>query len=181
MARLTDCERTEPPFAAGEREMVTAFLDWQRASIPCKLAGLSDEELRQPHHPSGLTLLGIVKHLAAVEMSWFRFDFANEDPAAIPDLQPYEAYWTILPEESTADILGLYRREVERSRAIVASASLDDVAQGPEVDVPDLTLRWILVHMIEETARHAGHADLLREAVDGRVGEDPPSGWLPVS
>lgn len=170
MARLTDCERAAPPFAAGEREMVTAFLDWQRATVFCKIAGLSDEELRRPHHPSGLTLLGIVKHLAAVEMSWFRFDFAGEDAARVPDLQPYAAYWTILPDESTADILRLYRREVERSRAIVAAASLDDVARGPEVDVPDLTLRWIILHMIEETARHLGHIDLIREAIDGQTG-----------
>jgi uncharacterized damage-inducible protein DinB len=170
MARLENCHRTEPPVAAGEREMLTAFLDWQRATVLCKLAGLSDEELRRPHQPSGLTLLGIVKHLAAVEMSWFRFDFAAEDPAAVSDLQPYESYWTILPDESTADILNLYRREVERSRAIVVAASLDDVARGPDVDIPNLTLRWIILHMIEETARHLGHLDLIREAIDGQTG-----------
>lgn len=170
MARLEHCQRTAPPYAAGEKEMVTAFLDWQRATLVCKLDGLTDEEPRRPHVPSGLTLLGIVKHLAAVEMSYFRFDFAGEDPRAIPDIRSYEDYWTIASGESTRDVLNLYQREIERSRAITAAASLDDPARNPPGRAPDLTLRWILLHMIEETARHNGHADLIREAIDGQTG-----------
>jgi hypothetical protein len=170
MPRLENCQRTEPPFAGGEKETLSAFLDWQRDSVFCKVDGLTDEELRRPHHPSGLTLLGIVKHLAAVEMSWFLFDFAGEDESTVPDLQPYQSYWVIAPDESTADILALYRREIERSRAIAAAASLDDFARGPDVDVPNLSLRWIMHHMIEETARHLGHLDLIREEIDGQTG-----------
>jgi hypothetical protein len=119
--------------------------------------------------PSGLTLLGLVKHLRAVELDWFTFDFAGEDPESMPDLAPFEDHWTIFPHESTQDILDLYRNEVERSRAITAAASLEDAARHPG-EAPGLTLRWILLHMIEETARHNGHADLIREAIDGRTG-----------
>lgn len=170
MARMTNCERTPPPYAAGEKAMITAFLDWQRATLLCKLDGLTDEELRRPHVPSGLTLLGLVKHLRAVELDWFTFDFAGEDPESMPDLIPYEDHWTIFPHESTQDVLDLYRNEVERSRAITAAAALDDPARHPG-EAPGLTLRWILLHMIEETARHNGHADLIREAIDGQTGE----------
>ncbi len=169
MARLERCKRTPPPYAASEKEMVTAFLDWQRATLLCKLDGLSDEELRRPHEPSGLTLLGLVKHLRAVEMSWFRFDFAAEDPASIPDLIPYEDPWTIGPEETTQDVLDIYQREIEHSRMLTEAADLDAPARNPG-EAPGLTLRWILLHMIEETARHNGHADLIREAIDGQTG-----------
>ena len=169
---MDQCERVDPPFAAGEKEMVSAFLDWQRATLLCKLQGLTDEELRRPHQPSGLTLLGLAKHLAVVETTWFRLRFAGEEVTNIPVPIDWEAFWRIEPDESTADILALYTGEVERSRAITAAASLDDVARNADPSRhPGLTLRWIVLHMIEETARHIGHADLMREAIDGQTGE----------
>lgn len=172
MARLENCQRTPPPYAAGEKEMATAFLDWQRATLLCKLQGLTDEELRRPHVPSGLTLLGLVKHLAVVETTWFRLRFAGEEVINIPVPIDWEAFWRIEPDESTAGILTLYAGEVERSREITAAASLDDEARNADPNRhPGLTLRWILLHMIEETARHNGHADLMREAIDGQTGE----------
>jgi uncharacterized damage-inducible protein DinB len=149
--------------------MVMAFLDWQRATLLCKLDGLSDEELRRPHDPSGLTLLGIVKHLQGVEAAWFREDFAGEDPHSVTDPLPSASNWTIGPDETTQEVLDGYQREVERSRALTKAADLDDPAKHPG-NAPGLTLRWILVHMIEETARHNGHADLIREAIDGQTG-----------
>lgn len=165
------CQRTKPPYAAGEKEMVTAFLDWHRATLLCKLDGLTDEELRRPHAPSGLSLLGLVKHLGAVEVSWFRIDFAGEDPAHIPGLGEWEDYWRIEPEETTAAVIGFYHAAVARSRAITAGAALDDAARNPPAHTPGLTLRWLLLHMVEETARHNGHADLIREAIDGQTGQ----------
>ena len=169
---MEQCERVDPSFAAGEKEMATAFLDWQRATLLCKLQGLTDEELRRRHQPSGLTLLGLAKHLAVVETTWFRLRFAGEEVTNIPVPIDWEAFWRIEPDESTADILTLYSGEVERSRAITAAASLDDEARNADPSRhPGLTLRWILLHMIEETARHIGHADLMREAIDGRTGE----------
>lgn len=171
MAKLENCQRTPPPYAAGEKEMVTAFLDWQRATLLCKLDGLTDEQLRWHHQPSGLTLLGLAKHLAVVETAWFRLRFAGEEVTNIPIPIDWDAYWRIEPGDSTADILALYNGEVEQSRAITATASLDDKARQPPPHTPGLTLRWILLHMIEETARHNGHADLIREAIDGQTGE----------
>src|SRR5688572_6361357 len=106
---MDQCQRTDPPFAANEKEMVTAFLDWQRATLLCKLAGLSDEQLRWRHQPSGITLLGLAKHLAAVETSWFRLRFADEPVTNVRVPIDYEAYWRIEPDETTADVLNLYQ------------------------------------------------------------------------
>jgi uncharacterized damage-inducible protein DinB len=167
---MEQCQRTDPPYAAGEKEMASAFLDWQRDTLLCKVAGLSDEELRRRHEPSGLTLLGLVKHLAAVEMIWFQARFAGATETEIPQPVDWEAYWRIEPHETTAGVLELYRRQVERSRAITAAAVPDDQARS-FARHPELTLRWILLHMIEETGRHNGHADLIREAIDGQTGE----------
>jgi hypothetical protein len=168
---MRHCQRTKPPFTTDEKVMIEAFLDWHRATALCKLDGLTDEELRRPHAPSGLTPLGIVKHLGAVELSWFRIDFAGEDPESIPDLGEFEDYWRIEPDETTADVVAFYQDEVNRSRAITAAAALDDLARNPQPEDTGLTLRWILLHMIQETARHNGHLDLIREAIDGRTGQ----------
>jgi uncharacterized damage-inducible protein DinB len=164
--------RPLPPEAAPEREMLEAFLDFHRATLLWKVSGLTDEELRRPGTPSGVSLLGLVKHLADVEQSWFVEVFAGEppefplwredDPAAV---------WRIEPDETTAWVLDVYRRVCERCRAIVAAASAEDLAAAPRAGAEGLTLRWILVHMVEETARHNGHADIIREAIDGAVGE----------
>lgn len=169
---LEHCSRVSPPPAAPEQETIEAFLDWQRATLLCKLDGLSDEDLRLPGTASGLTLLGLVKHLADVERSWFREVFAGEDLAALWDPDDPGRYWRIEPAETTADILTFYRNEVERAREITRHTALDDVARGAgAADQTAYSLRWIMLHMIEETARHIGHADLLREAIDGQVGE----------
>jgi uncharacterized damage-inducible protein DinB len=119
--------------------------------------------------PSGTSLLGLVKHLAYVERWWFQEVWAGQ-PATYPfsETDP-DADWRIEPDETTEGVLGLYRGECARSREIVAAApSLDEVAHHPR---RKLTRRWILVHMIEETARHNGHADILREQLDGATGE----------
>lgn len=165
---ISNANRPEPPFSAPPKEMVEAFLDYLRATLLWKVEGLSDEELRRPFPPSSMTLLGMIKHIAYVERWWFQIVFAGEElPLPWTDNDP-DADWRVEPDESAAAIIAFYKREIERSRAIVASASWDDPAKRPEMDQ---TLGWILTHMVEETARHCGHADLFREQIDGATGE----------
>jgi len=169
---MTEDNRPEPPSTGGERETLAGFLDFQRATLLWKLQGLDDEQLRRAMVPSGTSLLGIVKHLAYVERSWFQgvwdgqevtFPWTKEDP---------DADWRIEPDETTKGILDLYNGECDRSREIVAKASsLDDVVQHPRHTEWSMSRRWILAHMVEETARHVGHADILREQLDGATGE----------
>ena len=168
---MTEDNRPEPPSTGGEREMLAGFLDFQRATLLWKLEGLDDEQLRRAMVPSGTSLLGLVKHLAYVERSWFQgvwdgqevsFPWTKEDP---------DADWRIEPDETTGDVLALYRADCDRSRQIVAAASsLDEAVHHPRWK-EDVSRRWIMVHMIEETARHVGHADILREQIDGATGE----------
>jgi hypothetical protein len=125
--------------------------------------------------PSGVTLLGIVKHLAFVERAWFQRRFADRDVPATPRTpDDPDPDFRIESSETTQEIIDLYKRECDISREIVANASLDDVAPETQPDSGGRTgfsLRWILTHMIEETARHNGHADIFREMIDGSTGE----------
>ncbi|MDP9365640.1 MAG: DinB family protein [Chloroflexota bacterium] len=160
--------RLEPPMAAGPVEMVSAFLNFLRATLLWKIDGLSDDELRRPMTPSGVSLLGIVKHSAYVERVWFRRVFRGEDVAVPWREGDPDADWRIEPGETTEEIVRLYRDEAARSRAIVAEAAWETRAAKEGYDQ---TLGWILTHMVEEVARHCGHADILREAIDGATGE----------
>lgn len=165
---MDEDNRPEPPPAAPAREMVEAFLDFQRATLLWKISGLSDDDLRRSFVPSGITLLGMVKHLANVERWWFRMVFAGEDVAVAWTEADPDADWRVEPDETTAEIVALYNDEVARSRAIVANAAWDDVARQPG---REQTLGWILTHMVEEVSRHVGHADLFRELIDGQTGQ----------
>lgn len=167
---MENCQRIDPPLAGTEHETLLAFLDWQRDTLLCKIHGLSDEQLRMPHHPSGLTLLGLVKHLSDVERSWFREVFAGEDLAALWDDSDPRRYWRIEPGETTTQVIEIYKGEVATANALIAASSLDSPVVAPRPGAEEMTLRWVVVHMIEETARHIGHADLMREAIDGRTG-----------
>ena len=153
---------------ADERTMLCTFLDYQRAVFLRKIGGLSEDELRQVMTPSGLTLLGMLKHLAHVERWWFRVAFAGEPVSPGWSQEDPDADWRPDPHETSRGLLELYEDEVQRSRAIVSGASLVDVAADPRAE--GATLRWILFHMLEEYARHLGHADLMREAIDGKTG-----------
>lgn len=168
---MQNCQRIEPPLAGTEHETLFAFLDWQRDTLLCKIHGLSDEQLRMPHHPSGLTLLGLVKHLSDVERSWFREVFAGEDLAALWDDNDPQRYWRVEPHETTAEILDGYRAEVATANTRVSASALVTPVASPRPGEEEMTLRWVVVHMIEETARHVGHADFMREAIDGQTGE----------
>ncbi|HEX6676257.1 MAG TPA: DinB family protein [Actinomycetes bacterium] len=167
--------RTKTPIAVGEMDSLRAFLDFHRATLLWKLEGLSKEEATRPHVPSGTNLLGLVKHLTYVERYWFGIFFAGLDlPLPRFDEDP-DAEWRVGPDETVEQVVAAYRAETERSRELVADASPDDRGRGKVVrrDGPasNFSLRWIMLHMIEETARHNGHADFLRELTDGTTGE----------
>lgn len=144
-------------------------MDYHRATLLNKIDGVSDADLRRPMVPSGTTLLGLVKHLAYVERWWFRRVFLDTDQSfPWTDADP-DADFRIEADEKTEDIVRLYEAECEESRSVVRNASLEDMAKFEPRS--DCSLRWILTHMIEETARHNGHADILREQIDGSTGE----------
>jgi uncharacterized damage-inducible protein DinB len=166
---MTTDNRPEPPSTGGEREMLAGFLDFHRATLLWKLEGLDDEQLRRAMVPSGTSLLGMVKHLAYVERWWFQQVWAGQEVTYPWTDEDPDADWRVEPNETTAEVLALYNGECHRSREIVvAASSLDEIAKHPR---RELNRRWILVHMIEETARHNGQADILREQLDGTVGE----------
>jgi hypothetical protein len=167
--------RVDPPRRAGERETLESFLDYYRDTILWKVSGMSDEDLRQVTVPSGWSPLGMVKHLAYVERNWFRTRLSGEQGLPVPwtDEDP-DADFRVGPDETTEQVLQFYRDECDRSRTIGSGASLDDLAvEWPPDRPPEKrpTLRWIYVHMIEETARHAGHLDVVRELIDGATGD----------
>ncbi|MGH3245585.1 MAG: DinB family protein [Trebonia sp.] len=159
-----------------ERDSLGQYLDYQRETILLKAEGLTKEQLARKIPTSGLTLAGILYHLALVEEDWFeikflghadREDFAGIDWAADPD---YE-FRTALEKEPDW-LRRRYRDACNRARQVTAAAgSLDDASVSTLSNGKPFTLRWVMLHLIEETARHAGHADLLREAIDGTVGE----------
>ena len=164
-------ERTGPPLTGGEREMLRTFLDFHRATLAVKCEGLGDEELRRRSMPpSTLSLLGLVRHMAEVERTWFRRVINHEDvPLVWSDEGDFQAAYE--PGESTrAEAFDAWQAEVAHSRRIEQAApSLDVTGHQPRWEA-DVSLRLVMLHMIHEYARHNGHADLLREGVDGTVG-----------
>lgn len=167
----------QPPLHGTERDLLLAFLDYYRAIIADKAGGLDAEQLDTRLGPSTLTLGGIVHHLALVENWWFHQCFAGNEEAGPPwDDAPWDddRDWDFhaAADLDPATILGRYAREVERSRAILADAyDLEQMSARTDRRGAPFSLRWILIHMIEETARHAGHADLIRESIDGETGD----------
>jgi uncharacterized damage-inducible protein DinB len=164
-------ERLDLPLVAGERDMLVAWLDWHRATLTRKCAGLTGEQLAmQSCPPSDLTLLGLLRHLTDVERGWFARGVGFDAPPVYYSDQDPEGDFRLLrpvTEDHVREAFETWSAEVERSRQIVAGLpSLDDQAHGERH-----TWRWILLHMIEEYARHNGHADLIRQAIDGAVGE----------
>ncbi|MEV5613648.1 DinB family protein [Streptomyces sp. NPDC052225] len=158
------------PYKGGEKESLHVALDRHRDVAVWKLAGLDEEQARRPLTPSGTNLLGLVKHLATVEYGWFCEAFGREseplwfDPYEGEDMAPADG-------ETTADILAFFARA--RAAADLAVAELDLETVGTAWDGRKVSLRWVLVHMVEETARHAGHMDILRELIDGATGGFP--------
>ena len=165
-------DRIEPQMAADERTTLVEFLDYHRATMVLKASGLSDDQARaRSVGPSTLSMLGLVRHMAQVERIWFREILVGE-PA--PRLYSTEAEpdrdFEDTVNATLADALAVLDSEIEIARAATAGVPLDQRSAVPRADGHP-NLRWILVHMIEEYARHCGHADLLREAIDGTVGD----------
>ena len=163
-------DRAEPAQVADEHTLLEGFLDFHRQTLLWKCAELTDDQLRErPVPPSQLSLHGLVRHLADVERSWFRQRFAGQD---LPDLfytedNPDGDFLDTADADPAADI-ATFRVEVEAAKAVARGRSLDDTFTGAR---GTYSLRWIYLHMIEEYARHNGHADLIRERIDGATGE----------
>jgi Protein of unknown function (DUF664) len=162
--------RTDPPQVSEERESLDAWVEYHRATLLMKCAGLVSEQLvSRSCPPSSLTLLGLVRHLTEVE-SWFH-DFDGE-PAGdwySTDDDPDACFNAVDASSADADLVA-YHASVERARAAVKGRDLGEISPEPDDGRP-VSLRWIYVHMIEEYARHNGHADLLRECIDGATGD----------
>jgi len=156
---------------APERELLTGVLDWYRAVVVRKVEDLSLDDATRVMTPSGLCPLGVVRHLAWVESLWFRWRLAGE-AVEIPDGGDDNAHtFAVRPDDTVASVVAWYRAETDAARRVVAGASLDDRSVRPSPMFGTVTVRWALVHLIEETARHAGHLDLMREQLDGRTGD----------
>ncbi|MBO9521062.1 MAG: DinB family protein [Nocardioidaceae bacterium] len=173
-------ERVDPPLQAGEAETLLGYLDYHRATLRRKVAGLDAEALARTLSPSSMTLGGLVSHLTLVEDHWFSVVLAGNKPAPPWDGVDWDADndwdWHMAAGLTLDELLTPYDETVARVDALIATAL---EAAGPGAlsvktsrrqGVP-FSLRWILLHMIEEYARHNGHADLLRESIDGEVGE----------
>ncbi len=165
-------ERTGPSPLDGEREMLRGFLDFQRATLAMKCDGLSDEELRRRSMPpSTLSLLGLVRHMAEVERAWFRRAINGETdvPLVWSDTFDFQAAYDPTGT-GRSEAFGAWQAEVEQSRRIEREAlSLEVTGYQPRWE-EDVSLRMVMVHVLLEYARHNGHADFLREGIDGTVG-----------
>jgi uncharacterized damage-inducible protein DinB len=179
MTVVDDQGRPEPPIAADEEATLTGFLDYQRATLAWKCRGLDRAAMQRTVGVSSITLGGLLKHMALVEDSWFSrslHDNGRAEPwsavdwSADPDWE-----WRTAADDSPDELFALWESAVDRSRQLTADAVRDGglgrLAQRPWPDGTAPSLRWILCHMIEEYARHNGHADLIREAIDGETGE----------
>jgi uncharacterized damage-inducible protein DinB len=157
------------PYTGGEKESLKVSLDRHRDVVLWKLNGLDEEQARRPMTPSGTSLLGLTKHLAAVEYDWFCNTFGRKtEPLPFDDDDP-EADLRVEPDETTAGIVAFYGRARAASDEVIAELDLD--SQGTAWHGATVTLRWVLIHMVEETARHAGHMDIVRELIDGATGD----------
>jgi uncharacterized damage-inducible protein DinB len=172
-----DVERVEPPFAADERETLDGWLEYHRATLEQKCSSLSAAQLvERSVPPSSLSLLGLVRHMAEVERNWFRRVFAGDEdagPIYYSDDDPDGDFDNVDPS-NVAEGFATWHEEIARAREIAADASLDARSVGRPANDPRgaaVSLRWIITHMIEEYARHNGHADLLRELIDGETGD----------
>jgi uncharacterized damage-inducible protein DinB len=171
-----DVGRPEMPLAGTEAETLLGFLDYQRATLEWKSRGLDDDQLRTRLAPTAITLAGLLKHMARVEDHWFSQVVADQPPLEPWATMPWAAEWDNHAEHTGDELRRLWSDRVEASRRVVQAAfDENDDALGATHAAwggqGHPSLRWVLTHMIEEYARHNGHADLMREAIDGAVGE----------
>lgn len=169
---MSTVERTMPPLNADERTTLESWLDFHRATLALKCEGLDDTQAATASvPPSGFTLTGLVQHMAEVERNWYRRVFAGEhappihDPQADPDAP--DGGFDLAAGATLSAALATWQAEIAHARTLCSARALTDTGRFMDQDV---SLRWIHVHMIEEYARHNGHADLLRERLDGATG-----------
>ena len=180
MTAFTAQDRTDPPFATDEAGTLLAFLDYQRATLRWKCSGLTAEQLATPRPPSRLTLGGLLMHLAVVEAGWLNLTFAGgvARPSWLGEMDPDDEAWSFKQAASSRtpeQLFEVLAESIAVSDRVVAEAlagpeGLSALAAGHD-DGERVSLRWILCHLIEEYARHNGHADLIRESIDGETGE----------
>jgi len=163
---------TRVPLTGAEKESLQASLDRHRDVVLWKVDGLDDASLRRPMTPSGTNLLGLVKHLAAVELGWFCETFGRETEPLPFDQDDEDADLRVRPDESAADVLAFYARARTAADRVIEEVGLDET--GTSWAGETVSMRWVLIHMVEETARHAGHMDLVRELIDGETGDHRP-------
>jgi Protein of unknown function (DUF664) len=168
--------RPEPPLRADEVGTLTGFLEWQRATFAWKCSGVDAAGLAATVGASSMTLGGLLKHQARSEDYWFSHQLLGRDIAPPWDAGDWDADWAWhLAGNTPEDLWALWEQNVARSRAalgeLLRSDGLSGVVRRPPPDVEPASVRWVMCHMIEEYARHNGHADLLRESVDGQTGE----------
>jgi len=180
VTRVTDPERTDPPLRADEATTLKGYLDYHRDTLRMKTAGLDAAQLDTAHAPSSMTLGGMMKHLALVESSWL-----SEVLMGRPEVEPWASVdweadndwdWHSAADDAPDDLRRLFDDSVAASDAIIAEALADGGLDRESVTESRrgegrFSLRWIMVHLIEEYARHNGHADLIRESIDGVTGE----------
>jgi uncharacterized damage-inducible protein DinB len=166
--------RADPPMQAGERETLIGFLNWQRHTFELKCAGLDAADLaRRAVEPSTLSLLGLLRHMADVERGWFRRRMAGQDAPPhyySKDNPDGDFDGAVADPEVVAEAWDVWRSEIAFANQLIAEAANLDVS-GTEPTRGPVSLRWVLNHMVEEYARHNGHADLLRQRIDGAVGQ----------
>jgi len=163
-------DRTRTPTVGDERALLTSFLDLQRDTLAWKCSGLTDGQLaRRSAEPSSMSLLGLLRHLTEVERGWFAATIAGEQVSPIYySKENRDGDFDSLDTHPVAEVYGTWQATCARSREITEAHPLDHEGSRHE---ETFSLRWVLIHMIEEYARHNGHADLLRERIDGAIGE----------
>ncbi|HKS99401.1 MAG TPA: DinB family protein [Rugosimonospora sp.] len=167
---LSEVTRTDPPTVAGEREMLESWLDYHRATLLHKCKDLSEEQLKlRSAEPSSLSLLGLLRHMTDVENGWFGgFDGSRKPSYYYTEEHPDDDF-DALDSAPAAEVVATFLAQCEDARQAAARHGLDETNSWREGQ--PISLRWIYVHMIEEYARHNGHADLIRERIDGATGE----------
>jgi uncharacterized damage-inducible protein DinB len=170
----------QPDSTGSERQVLEAFLDFHRQVLVSKVDGISENEACRRRVPSKTTLAGLIKHMIGVERGWFEEVLAGRKPEDIgANVGGGDESWDLAEDETVSSLISEYEQACEQSRQTAARFALADAV--PEPVMGPVSLRWIYVHMIEETARHVGHADILREQTDGAPGIDGDSAvttWL---
>ncbi|WP_128430587.1 DinB family protein [Streptomyces cyaneus] len=166
-------ERNEPATTADERTMLEGWLDYHRQTLAWKCEGLTDAQLKTASvEPSELTLLGLVRHMAEVERFWFHEILLDEDLGLLYcSEEDRDGDFHFTEADTWAEAHTTWQAEIDNARRNAAAFGLDDVSKGRSRRGEQFNLRWIITHMIEEYARHNGHADLVRERLDGATGD----------